>query len=405
MKTYTTYIKLLRNVLPVAAIALLALGVSNCDRRDLWVYGDQFKQVMLNVDWRFYMRDTLLYPNQPDPDGMTVWFYPTDGRKSYQATTSEVRHYETYLSAGDYEAVVIDYSPQEYGHQEFIGMEWANTAKVQALPHSYQAPEGEVQLFGPNAYAGTPALPSTQPNTGLYTVSFEPEQMASDTVNMTISSGKYDDYIPYDEYEEYQRTLVKQEFNAKPLILPWRMRIRVYVRGIYYLHDTKASIAGLADGYMLALGHTSDQPCIQYLDDWEVHVTGDNVGYVAMTFNTWGLRNSMWPPSDYSPTIYYPMWPNYRPQDTQTSGKPSDIRLNFKFLLRDRKTVMYYHYDIGDMVQIHPREYALRVDLLDGFTCQPDNQPNLPYVEAYNGLGFDGWVVPWADGADADVNF
>ena len=195
MKTYTTYIKLLRNVLPVAAIALLALGVSNCDRRDLWVYGDQFKQVMLNVDWRFYMRDTLLYPNQPDPDGMTVWFYPTDGRKSYQATTSEVRHYETYLSAGDYEAVVIDYSPQEYGHQEFIGMEWANTAKVQALPHSYQAPEGEVQLFGPNAYAGTPALPSTQPNTGLYTVSFEPEQMASDTVNMTISSGKYDDYM------------------------------------------------------------------------------------------------------------------------------------------------------------------------------------------------------------------
>ena len=402
MKTNISYIKkLLRNVAPVATVALLSLALTNCERRDLWVYADQFKQVLLNVDWRNYMRDSQLYPYTPDPQGMTVWFYPTDGRKSYQTTTSEVRHFETYLSAGDYKAVVIDYSPQEYGHQEFVGMDWANTAKVQATRHSYQ-PADEVQLFGPNSYQGTPALTKTEPS-GLYTVSFDPEQMASDTVNMTISTGKYDDYIPYDEYEEYQRTLVRQEFDAEPLILPWRMRIRVYVRGIYYMYKVEGSVAGLADGYMLAEAHTSDDPCIQYLDQWESYVDGDNVGYIALTFNTWGLRNSMWPSPDYVASDYYPMWPDpgSQPQDTKTTGKPSDIRLNLKFTLRDRKTVMYYLYDIGDLVQIHHREYALRVDLWDGF----EGEPNLPYVDAYNGLGFDGWVVPWEEGADAGVQF
>jgi len=53
------------------------------------------------------------------------------------------------------------------------------------------------------------------------------------------------------------------------------------------------------------------------------------------------------------------------------------------------------------MVREYWNEYALRIDLMDGFEGQPD----LPYVDAYNGLGFDGLVVPWEDGGNADVTF
>lgn len=400
MKKNITTLKFLRNTVVVAAAALLAMGMANCERRDLWVYGDEFDQVLLNIDWRNYMRDKQLYPYSPDPAGMTVWIFPMDGeatgRRSYRTTTTEVRHFETYLSAGDYRAVTIDYSPEEYGHQQFVNMEWVNTAKVEAVKHSYsdEMSEGEVHLFGPKSYGGTPAITETGP-TGLYQISYDPEDMASDTTDMTINSGKYDDYIPYEEYEEYQETLKKQEFDVMPLIVPWRMRIRVYVRGIYYLYNMKGSIAGLADGFMLGLNHTSDQPCIQYLDNWEAKVTGDNVGYVALTFKTWGLRNSM--------------WPDMSQDHTKSAGTAKDLRLNLKFVLRDRKTELFYHYDVGDLVRIYNNEYALRIDLEDGFvgTCdgEPVPQPDLPYAEPVNGAGFDGIVVPWEDEKPANITF
>lgn len=78
---------------PVVLLSVV-LAVTGC-RRDLWVYQDNFKQILLNIDWRNYFRDQQLYPNMPDPDGMTVWFFPKDGRESYHYTTAEVRRYET----------------------------------------------------------------------------------------------------------------------------------------------------------------------------------------------------------------------------------------------------------------------------------------------------------------------
>ena len=123
MKSYNKYFKRLRNAAPLMAVATMLMLSTSCERRELWVYQDRFKQVELDIDWRNYFRNQQLYPNTPDPDGMTVWFFPRDGRKSFRYTTTEVRHYETYLSAGQYDGLVIDYSPEEYGmlfSDEFI---------------------------------------------------------------------------------------------------------------------------------------------------------------------------------------------------------------------------------------------------------------------------------------------
>jgi hypothetical protein len=77
------------------------------------------------------------------------------------------------------------------------------------------------------------------------------------------------------------------------------------------------------------------------------------------------------------------------------------MRLNLRLVLRDRYTTLYYHYDVCNLINVFRNEYALRIDLLDGF----DGQPDLPYVEPYNGMEFDGVVVPWEDGADVHVDF
>ena len=364
----------------------MVLAAMACERRELWIFQDNFKQVEVDVDWRYYDRDRQLFPHTPDPSGMTLWLFPRDGRASISYTTAEVRHFETYLSKGDYDALVIDYSPSEYGHQVFVDMDYAKTAKVQSAVSSYQ-PDSLSELFGPGCFARE--LPYMK-SSGLYTVSSEPEKMASDTIFMHIDTGNYDEYIPYQERESYQSSLVHQSFEMQPVLVPWNMRVRIYIKGIYYLYQAKASIAGLADGYYLMRQQASDTPCLLDLDDWEIHVTGDNVGYIAKTFRTWGLLNQQNP---YSTEI--------SPGEVRLDRPVDELRLNLRCLLRDRRTVCYYHFDVGNLVRVYNNEYAMRIDLLEGFEGQPD----LPYVEGVNGLDFGGVVVPWEDGTKVDVDF
>lgn len=422
MKKIMTYKKCLRRFTPLAAAAIVLLTANSC-RRDLWVFQDNYQQVEVNVDWRNYFREWGIVgyagtqPANPaitpanDPDGMTYWFFPRDGRKSFRYTTSEVRHFSVYLSQGEYDGLAIDYSPEEYGKQEFVGMEYASTAKVQSTPASYQ-PDSIPELYGPAAYES--ALPKVNDN-GFYTLANEPELMASDTIYMNVKTGKYDRYIPYKERDTYQETLVTQVFNMEPLVTPWDMRIRIYVKGIYYLWKVEASVAGLADGYQLIDCKSSDTPCLMKLDEWEIIMQQDSntvaggMGYIAKTFRTWGpmgLENRNWDvhkPQRPAGEVKYEGNIPLAPYATErlSNRSSSQIRINLKCLLRDRKTVKYFHFNVGSEVFLFRNEYALRVDLMD----DDSRVPVLPYVEPYNGIEFDGIVQPWKEGGSADVGF
>jgi len=369
-----TYTNRMTSMLSIAALLLTLLVFTNCERRELWVYGDQFHSLRLDVDWRKY--------KEQDPQGMTAYFFPADstiGSKYF--TTANVHTWSGYLAAGSYTGIVFDYSPSEYSHQEFIGMEEASTAEVRATPTSYQ-PDSISELYGPACFYRE--LPSVEKKTGLYTVMNEPQEMALDTVDMMVYNGKYNDYIPYEERETYQSTLVEQVYKAEPTPIIWKMRVRIFVSGIYYLNQVKGSIAGLSDGHYLVRHENTDVPCLLALDDWEAQTTGDNVGYIATTFSTFGLRTDAQTRS--SLTFDY---------------KPQGLRLNLRLLLRDQKTVLYYHFDVGDHISIYDDQLVLRIDLNDDF---PDH-PVLPEVDAKDGAGFDGVVVPWEDGGNADVTF
>lgn len=374
--------RLLSGAFPFLGALLLLL--TGCERRDLWVYEDAYKSVQLAVDWRNYDRDRQLYPHTPDPDGMTVWFFPRDGRKSFRHITSKVDTFETYLNRGQYDCLVFDYSPDEYSRQEFLDMDFASTARVHATPSSYQV-DSIPQLFGDSCYAA----PLEKNSKGYALIANDPEKMAVDTVQMNIISGQYDRYIPYDERDSYQTTLTRQLFDATPLLVPWNIRVRIYVKNIYYLNKVSATIAGMADGYYLLQGKTTNTPCLQREDDWEIHATADSTGYIAKTFKTWG-------PLDFSNS--YDIRSKATP-DALADRPKNQIRINLEMTLRDRKTKLYYHFDVGNLVKVYYNEYALRIDLLDGF----DGQPVLPYVEPYNGMEMDGVVIPWEDPIDSHI--
>ena len=268
----------------ITCLALAAaLLLAGC-RRDLWVYGNEFTSVSLDVDWRKYQGK--------DPDGMTCWFFPEDESiLPSRITTASVRHTNLYLGHGRYTGVVIDYSPHEYSRQEFVGMDRASTACVQGTPsHDQPDANSPVQLYGSECFHQP--LPATLDGTNFYEVMNQPEQMALDTLqDMVILSGGYDEYVPYEERDYYQSSLVMQEFYSTPTSPIWKMRISIYVKGIDYLWTTEGTLAGLATGRFLALNHNTDVPCLLRLDDWSVQRTGNNEGYISCTVNN--------PPSNF----------------------------------------------------------------------------------------------------------
>ena len=398
-------LRMIALLLVAAAVVCVASVLSSC-RRDLYVFGDEFHSMQLEVDWRQYQSS--------DPDGMTCWFFPDDETvKPYRFTTSSVRHLDFYLPKGHYTGVVIDYSPEEYSRQEFVDMERLTTAAVCATRASYQ-PEDSTGL---ELLYGTPCfyepLGTPDPQTGLYMVSNQPEQMALDTISpVRAYSGEYGDYIPYEERDDYQSTLTVQTYYATPTSPIWHMRIRIYIKGYDYLYQTEGSLAGLADGRFLALGYTTDRPCLISMPDWETQRTGDNVGYIATTISTFGLRSSQRPHvvyiTDEEGNFVLPApaagAPAAAPAATRADDEsrltlPEDLRLNLRLLLRDRQTYVDYHFDVGDHVVSYEDELVLRLDLGEDF---PDG-PDLPYVEAYNGTGFGADVTPWEDSGGADV--
>lgn len=381
----------------LAATALLLAG-TGC-RRPLFVAGDEYHSAVLNTDWRNYQKN--------DPDGMTAWFFPEDeGVNSFRHTTSDIRRYEFYLPSGRYEGVVIDYSPEEYSKQFFAGMDKASTAVVRATASSYQ-PDSVARLYGPGCFHKE--FPVVVDSTGLYQVLNQPEKMGLDTLHrMAVNSGEYGYYIPYEVSDTYQSHLVVQNYYAYPVNPLWRLRVRLYVKGIDYIYGIEGSVAGLADGRYLARNVATDDPCLISVKDWEIQRTGDNVGFVAFTIDTFGLLGGQ------RPVLNTNVAPDPYAEDPRTQMKESavicdwdgkkeleaeDVRLNIRFLLRDRATLMYYHYDVGRHVVSYDDDQVLRVDLGADFGGHPD----LPYVEPYNGAGFDADVTPWEDGGEADI--
>ena len=443
---------------------MMAWLLSGCERREMYVYGDEYQSVELEVNWRKYA-DT-------DPDGMTVWFYPMGNEslgKPYRTTTASVRHTGLYLPGGLYNGVVVDYSPEEYSRQRFVDMDELFSARVEATPATYQpdtltiSGEGversmtdniNTELFGDMAWTSRyESRPTVQPN-GLYTVASQPEEMALDTLSrVVVGKGEYGDYIPWQERDTYQQKIDILTLHAEPKSVIWKARIRVYIaEGFNYIWQIPASITGLSNGHYLVSDRNTDMPCILAIDSWDLDRTGENSGYISTTITTFGLcpgtvkggtahhiavadasgfgssyssspvvgevsagRRGSQPDvigattraGESEPDGSDSGWDNYI-----TNLLDSDaVRLNLAFTLRDHKTTLYYHFNVGRCVVEYEQQLVLRVDV-DTSYFDPDNPDGggpdvkpivLPYVEALNGTGFDANVTEWQEGGTADT--
>jgi len=369
-------------------ILTLLLVLTGC-RRDLWVYTDDLHQVRLLTDWS---------EATEKPGGMTWWFISEDGSgRNYHSTTANVTSSWLGLPQGLYEGIVFDYSPAEYAHQEFVGMDKPESALVHLLPAADQPRSGD-DLYGANAVPDYLKDIAVNSETGMYIVSAEPEVMNADTLrHQNIVSGLSEDHILWDERDQYQSQLVTQTINAKPLPIVWQLKVRVAVKGIMYMNSVRATIAGLTDGcWLIPMRHTST-PCLQLLDSWSATSTSDSTGYIATTVHSFGLPDPEMPASPLSVrggTV------TRGARATETHDYDDRLRLNIQFLLRDQSTVLSYHFDISEeCVTIDENRLVVNIDLPIDYPGSPD----LPFVDAKGTAGFDANVTPWEDGGTADT--
>ncbi len=410
-----------RAALWLLTVVLLVLQttLSGC-RRDLYVFGDEFYSVTLDVDWRDF--DTS------DPDGMTVWFYNLmePDSKAYRTTTANVRHQDLYLANGRYQGVIVSYSPDEYSRQQFLDMDEIDSARVEATPASYQpgdqrTPGAAVSndddrlvkesLYGVAAWnSGQPHV--IIPDTSLYTVANQPEAIGADTIdNRSINAGSaFDDYILWEEREGYQSSINVQYMQALPHALVTTMRVRVFIKeGFNNLWTTRGSITGLSDGHYLPRHLNTDNACLLALDEWTTERTGPNEGWATTSLTTFGLRPSVRHiDAEFHPSTVTGK-SRYDGEECDINGfftdvcDAEDLRLNLAFILRDQHTVKTYHFNVGEAVVSFDDQLVLRVDLDTDFLDDNGGPIILPEVEGYEGTGFGADVTPWQDQPPVDV--
>ena len=362
-------------------LIIFALSISfflaGCtDRRDMWVLTDEYRQLELITDW-----------SQADdyPSGMTAWFISNNhSGYTHNVKTADVEHTWLGMPRGSYTGLVFDYSPEEYSHNEFVNMDDSERALVHLFPSAYQPDPNDsidVILFGDEAVSDNKDGLERNPATGLYVVKAEPDPINLDMLgDIDVVSGSENDYILWNKRGEYEASLVTQTLYATPKPIVWRLQVVVNVKGINYMHSVRASIVGLADGYWMTKGQHTEEVCIQALNDWDASSTGDNVGVVTTSTLTFGL-------------------PEYVSTRELITYYIRNLRLNLSFLLRDEATVKNYHFECEPYVDVNEGQLIVHIEI------PIEIAPDLPYVMAKNGTGFDAEVTPWENGGSADATF
>ena len=188
MRSVKKYGSCLRVCLYLAVFFML----TGCLRRPLWVYTDEYRQVELITDWSLC---------DAAPDGMTAWFSADDlSGRNRSITTAEVYHTWLNLPNGWWTGVVFDYSPAEYGNQEFLGMHRPDSCYVRCK-YSMNQPKADEDLYGGFAVPSYMDIPLSS-ETGLHLVSSEPDPMCADTLKQVhIITGVEGDLIPWKDME------------------------------------------------------------------------------------------------------------------------------------------------------------------------------------------------------------
>ncbi len=290
------------------------------------------KKVRIAVDWSMYQEEL--------PQGMSLILYADGSNVPILISTNELSHVLTTLEHGTYHTAIINYSPDEFVHLQFVNMHSMATAFITTEEVSN---------------------PWYKPTRVGETVREQPEVFGFDAETyLTVSPELF-------ESEEQIPTLTQ----LQPTLVTHDVELRVVIHGVNNISHLRAALTGMAAGYYPGLHHTSTEVTTYLTDEWTLtrSVWDTSVGTLTAHINTFGLP----------------------------VGHESETEENTLLLQATRTDGKIYNYEFTVGHQLDKEDLRLCVAIEDSIRIetpssqQPGNQ---------NGSAFDADVTDWGEAED-----
>ncbi|MGN1245012.1 MAG: DUF5119 domain-containing protein [Muribaculaceae bacterium] len=341
----------------ITAIIVAALQIlSSCEHKELCEDHEHvtFSRVRIDVDWAKFM------PKET-PSGMTVTMYPADNsREPVSTLTNNISHAVLNLPVGEYSLLVYNQSPSEFGSLRFVGMDHFSTSRImgnEIQSRWYQSRDDDEIVIAEPEWVGI----DTQ--SGLCVTT----EMVART-NAMLSQSRYGS-------RDGDVVLT----TAHPENIISTLTVHVHIKGIYNMRSARASVTGMAAGYMLGENHPTADKATHLLEQWSLTTDSSDPtqGVITAKITTFGL-----------------------PFGHQ--GLPQENYLNLSLLLVDGATIIDFPFAIGDQFRYEmDAEANLELSLVLDITIDDP----LPDVEPSGGGsgGFDAKVDDWGDEEQVDI--
>lgn len=360
----------------ILMLPMLMLLFAGCDRRPLELYYSPEAQVLVKCDWS----------NFPEvPTGMTMYFFRDGDSQPKAITTSEVYESKVSLKAGHYRMFLINQSPNEFGSLAFTGMD------------TYPTTESYLTAITSKWYTKTESIIGHDPeNLGVAIADeFDITPELVEQYQAILAKYKQNIYSNTDNgttSEDYQAELDKltKEIDVVAYNVVSELNIKIYINNINSLRSVRASLTGMAGGYLLTKSATTDDTAIQLMESWAAKINANDAvkGYIETSITTLGLPGGI----------------------LTTEGRDATLnKLSLSLLLADNTTIKTYEFNEGNDIKIERGAHGIKLELNIVLGTESDPVIVLPDVDpepsgGNSGGGFSAKVDDWGEQIDVPIN-
>lgn len=320
-------------------MAIVGGVLAACDHKDLCYDHPHAVPARINVDWSRF--------TQEQPTGMTVMLFPQDGGTPYTSLSNNTAYTDVNVPPDDYCVLVYNQSATEFGSLTFEGMGSIGSATVRAATMGsrwYRTRGDDARLV------------------------HQPEWFATDVQQDVVA--------PMSAIDKYTRAGTRSVIATLfPQCVVYTIHVRIHINNIYNLRSARASLDGLADGYLLGLSSPTSDLATELLEEWTVERDADNPanGTIVASITSFGL------PAGHM-------------------GKADENHLRLSLLLVDNKTQLDHDFNVGS-------EFVRDSDVSLSLTINEHIDTPLPDVKPDGGSqgGFNASVDDWGDEENIDI--
>lgn len=389
----------------LSALLLLCLTMlTGCEYREV-VTADKYDELIEEDNSCLYVLDIDWSEMDELPTGMTVHFYPSDGRFPYIRLSNEVEHLEVVLPQDEYRVLVFNQSVNEFASLSFTGEGAWDTFMVEAKEFDSQGESRIDRLYKLESQANSaPRYVQNSDGTRAKVCNSRLKVKGLGTATATMSS---EQALPT------QAPTRAKVCNSRLKVTPGinRMTVSVRVQGLSTstlnldmtptVAAVNGALTGLASGMMMTTGDLTSSSLTQELDEWVINSvnTPSAIGSVICEFGVFGISPQV-TGINHSRTVTMMNAETYT-ESSEEDDTRNILYLNFRLT---NGTYVPFRFDVTDRIreQLHDDYIELTLDIGINLTPGEEDELDDPLHLPDNGLPYGGLGISVKDWGETE---